>query len=347
MPMVSRFARVRLIIFVFVLSIGIVILFRYYLVFRANNVAVEKEILIYIPTGASYSNVLSIFRGNKVLKDISDFDRVSRHYGYEMAVKPGCYAIKPGMSNSAIVKMLKYGHQKPVRVTFTSMRTWQQLAQRIASQLEADSASLLNHFYSDTVARNRGFTPETFMAMFIPNTYEFYWNTDALGFINRMYREYNRFWNDARLQKASAIGLSPVDVSILASIVEEETNIKSEMPIIAGVYLNRLHKGIPLQADPTVKFAVGDFSLKRILTRHLSVDSPYNTYRYRGLPPGPIRIPSVFTIDAVLSAQKHSYLYFCASPDFSGRHLFARTLTEHNRNAAEYRRALNKQRIYR
>ncbi|MEW5844823.1 MAG: endolytic transglycosylase MltG [Bacteroidota bacterium] len=343
----KQYFKFALVISLIGLLIGCLFLLRYYKVFRAGNVAVSSETLIYIPTGSSYNDVISILEKSKTIKSIERFKRVASYYDYPTSIKPGCYALRPGMSNSSIVKMLKYGHQKPVKVTFTGMRTWQQLAQRIGAQIEADSLSLLLHFMADTVALNRGFTPATFMAMFIPNTYEFYWNTHALGFINRMQKEYNRFWNDNRMQKASALGLTPVEVSTLASIVEEETNVKSEMPIIAGVYINRLRKGIPLQADPTVKFAVGDFSIRRVLTRHLAVDSPYNTYRYKGLPPGPIRIPSAFVIDAVLNAQKHNYLYFCASPDFSGRHLFAKTLAEHNRNAAEYRRALNKEKIYR
>ncbi|HDP76287.1 MAG TPA: endolytic transglycosylase MltG [Bacteroidales bacterium] len=343
----KKFVKFGLAIALVGLLIGVLLLLRAYFTFRATNVVVSKEVLIFIPTGSSYNDVLNILEKNRVLKSLDRFERVARYFDYDNSVKPGCYAFKPGMSNSAMVKMLKYGHQKPVRVTFTSMRTWQQFARRIASQIEADSATLINLFTSDTVAFNRGFTPAAFMAMFIPNTYEFYWNTPALGFINRMQKEYNRFWSDYRMQQATAIGLSPVEVSTLASIVEEETNIKSEMPIIAGVYINRLHKGIPLQADPTIKFAVGNFSIRRVLTRHLAVDSPYNTYKYRGLPPGPIRIPSAFVIDAVLNAQKHSYLYFCASPDFSGRHLFAKTLVEHNRNAAEYRKALNREKIYR
>lgn len=343
----KKFVKFGLVIALVGLAIGVLLLLRLYFTFRAPNVAVSKETLIYIPTGSNYNDVLNILVSNEVLNSIDRFKRVAQYYDYDKSVKPGCYAFKPSMSNSSMVKMLKYGHQKPVKVTFTGMRTWQQLAQRISSQIEADSVSLINLFTSDSVAFNRGFTPSTFMAMFIPNTYEFYWNTHALGFINRMYKEYNRFWNESRIHKADGIGLSLVEVAILASIVEEETNVKSEMPIIAGVYLNRLRKGIPLQADPTVKFAIGDFTIRRVLTRHLAVDSPFNTYKHRGLPPGPIRIPSVIAIDAVLNAQKHSYLYFCASPDFSGRHIFAQTLAEHNRNAAEYRKALNMERIYR
>ncbi len=339
--------RVGVILSIIGLIVSIAVLGRYYITFRSDNTNVNRETLIFIPTSSDYNDVLTILKGSGVLKNIKRFERVARYYNYPEAVKPGCYAIKPGMGNMQIVKMLKLGYQKPVRVTFTGLRTWQQLAQRIAAQLEADSLSLISTFLADSVAFNRGFNPSTFMAMFIPNTYEFYWNTDALGFTNRMQKEFHRFWNENRKQKSEAIGLTPVEVSTLASIVEEETNIKSEMPIIAGVYLNRLRKGIPLQADPTVKFAVGDFTLRRILTRHLQVDSPYNTYKQRGLPPGPIRIPSVVAIDAVLNAHKHSYLFFCAAPDFSGRHLFAQTLAEHNRNAEAYRRALNKEKIFR
>lgn len=329
------------------LIVGIAVLGWYYVLFRSDNTNINQETLIFIPTSSNYNDVLGILKSSGVLKNINRFERVARYYKYSEAVKPGCYAIRPGMDNMQIVKMLKFGHQKPVRVTFAGIRTWQQLAQRIATQLEVDSLSLIRTFLADSVAFNRGFTPSTFMAMFIPNTYEFYWNTDALGFINRMQKEFHRFWNENRKQKAEAIGLTPVEVSTLASIVEEETNIQSEMPTIAGVYLNRLRKGIPLQADPTVKYAVGDFTIRRVLFRHLQVDSPYNTYKRKGLPPGPIRFPSVVAIDAVLNAQKHNYLYFCAASDFSGRHLFAQTLAEHNRNAEAYRRALNKKKIYR
>jgi len=324
-----------------------VLVIRYLVVFRTNNTINEKEVLVYIPSGAEYKDVLDTLKSSKAIKSIERFDKVAKHFSYPDAVKPGCYAIKPGMNNVQLVRMLRFGHQKPVRVIFTSLRTFNDLAGRISRQIEADSVSLLRCFTSDSVAYNRGFTPENFMAMFIPNTYEFYWNTSALGFVKRMFKEYNRFWNDKRKQKAERIGLTPIEVSILASIVEEETNVKSEMPTVAGVYLNRLRKRIPLQADPTIKFAIGDFSIRRVLNRHLEVDSPYNTYKNRGLPPGPIRIPSITAIDAVLNAKKHSYLYFCASPDFSGRHVFSKTLSEHNRNANAYRRALNKERIYR
>ncbi len=343
----KRLLRIVLLLGIIGFSIGMGVLYKYYRTFIGANTLIIKEARIYIPTFSNFEDVKKVLMSSKVLRDFKSFERVADYYGYTKAIKPGSYVIKPGMSNRAIVAMLKAGHQKPVRVTFTGMRSWHQLAGRISNQIEADSVTLLNFFLSDTVAANRGFSQQTFMVMFIPNTYEFYWNTNAIGFINRMQKEYRRFWNEQRAMKARNLSLTWVEVSILASIVEEETNVTDEMPIIAGVYLNRLSKGMPLQADPTVKFAVGYFSLRRILTRHLMVDSPYNTYKYRGLPPGPIRIPSTRAIDAVLNSQKHSYLYFCASSDFSGRHVFAKTLSEHNRNAEAYRRALNKEKIYR
>jgi UPF0755 protein len=243
--------------------------------------------------------------------------------------------------------MLKLGLQKPLKLTFNNIRTPQQLAGRISQQIEADSLSILALLTSDHVASSYGFDKTTIIAMCVPNTYEFYWNTNAKGFLDKMQKEYERFWNDERKSKAFKLGLTKVEISTLASIVEEETRFNIEKPKVAGVYINRLNKGIPLQADPTVKFAVGDFALRRILTKHLEIDSPYNTYKFRGLPPGPIRCPSISSIDAVLNAEKHSYLYFCAKADFSGYHDFAKTLTEHNRNAEAYRRALNKERIYR
>ena len=212
-------------------------------------------------------------------------------------------------------------------------------------QLMLDKEELLSLLNDSAYCDSLGFTLETVMAMFIPNTYEVYWNIPAEKLMQRMKREYKSFWTDARLEKAKAINLTPVEVSVLASIVEEETAATDEYPIVAGLYLNRLHRGIPLQADPTVKFAVGDFTLQRILFEHLEIDSPYNTYKYPGLPPGPLRIPTIKGMDSVLNYMKHNYLYMCAKEDFSGRHNFAATLTEHNRNANRYRAELNRRKI--
>jgi UPF0755 protein len=215
------------------------------------------------------------------------------------------------------------------------------LAGRIGDQIEADSSSIVAYLTDVTNLSHLGFNAKTIPALFLPNTYEFYWNTDAEKFVEKMKGEYDKYWNEERRNKARAIGLSPVQVSILASIVDKETNKTDEMPRIAGVYLNRLRSGWLLQADPTLVFAVGDFEMKRVLNIHKEVESPYNTYKYTGLPPGPICIPSLQSINAVLNAEKHKYYYFCAKEDFSGYHNFAKTLTEHNRNAARYQRALN------
>ena len=216
------------------------------------------------------------------------------------------------------------------------------LAERLERQLMLSGDDLLRLLDDSAYCASLGFTPETILTLFIPNTYEVYWNLSAEKLMQRMKREYDAFWTPARLSKAKAVGLTPIEVAVLASIVEEETAAADEYPVVAGLYINRLRRGIPLQADPTVKFAVGDFTLRRILFEHLKVDSPYNTYKHTGLPPGPLRVPSTRSIDAVLNYMKHNYLYMCAKEDFSGRHNFARTLAEHNRNARRYQAELNR-----
>lgn len=219
------------------------------------------------------------------------------------------------------------------------------LAGKIGKQIEADSASIAKLLHDKDYVGKLGFNERTLPAMFLPDTYEFYWNTDAESFISRMLQEYNKFWNEDRKKAAKDKGLSPVEVSILASIVDKETNKTDEMPRIAGVYINRLHSNWLLQADPTLIFAIGDFSIKRVLNVHKEIESPYNTYKYIGLPPGPICIPSVAAVKAVLNAENHNYFYFCAKEDFSGYHNFAKTLTEHNHNAVKYQNALNQRGI--
>jgi UPF0755 protein len=260
-------------------------------------------------------------------------------------MKTGRYAVTPGMNNIDLIKTLRRGTQEPVRITFNSVRTVEDLAERLSAQLMTDSEDLMALLGDPDYCATMGFTPQTIAAMFIPNTYEIYWNISAENLLRRMKREYDAFWTDARVLRAQRIGLSPLQISVLASIVEEESAATDEYPVIAGLYINRLHRGIPLQADPTVKFALGDVSLQRILNEHLTVDSPYNTYLHTGLPPGPLRIPSITGLDAVLNYSKHNFLYMCAREDFSGRHNFAATLAEHNRNAERYRSALNRKGI--
>lgn len=327
--------------------IGSVFAFNYYRLNYVPNTKNSKEIVIYIPTGSTFQNVIDSLCKHDILKNQKSFTTVASRPGYKNNIKAGRYLIKPNTGNRRLISMLKMGLQKPLKLTFNNIRTPEQLAGRIAQQIEADSLSILALLTSDRITTDYGFDKATIIAMCIPNTYEFYWNTNAKGFLDRMQKEYERFWNNERQSKAFKLGLTKVQISTLASIVEEETRFNIEKSRVSGVYINRLNKGIPLQADPTVKFAVGDFGLRRILTKHLEINSPYNTYKYRGLPPGPIRCPSINSIDAVLNTEKHSYLYFCAKADFSGYHEFAKTLTEHNRNAEAYRRALNKERIYR
>ena len=310
--------------------------------------AVEREGYVYVPTGTSYQALLdSLGADGGRVRNVARFDRWARFEGVKKGVRPGRYHLTPRMGYRTVARMFRLGLQTPVKVTFNHIRTMEQLAGVVARQLEPDSAAMLAVLTADTAASACGFTRQTFPAMFIPNTYEFYWTTSPAGFIRRMQREYEKFWNVARLEKLSNIGLTQIEAITLASIVYEETKMSDEMPVVAGVYVNRLRIGMPLQADPTVKYAVGDFTLRRVLNRHLEVDSPYNTYMYAGLPPGPITMPSIRAIDAVLDYRPHKYLFFCAKPDFSGYHAFAVTLAEHNRNRDAYLRALNGLRIYR
>lgn len=336
-------------IFLTLLSLVVVYGYRVYSILYSPNVVVieQQRVFIQIPTGSSYNDVLEIIESSGCIDDFSAFKVASSRLGYPQSIKPGRYELKNRMSNKQLIATLRAGLQSPVRLTFTSFRTPAQLAQRVSRQIEADSVEIVAAFSTDSIASLYGFSAQTFIAMFVPNTYEFFWNTSSNGFFDRIKREYNVFWNEQRRKRAEEIGLSMVEVSILASIVQEETLKHDELKRVAGVYMNRLHRRMPLQADPTVKFALGDFGIRRILTRHLQVDSPYNTYKHRGLPPGPINAPSIASIDAVLNFERHQYLYFCARPDYSGYHAFAKTLTEHNRNAREYQSFLNRERIFR
>ena len=273
---------------------------------------------------------------------MAGFAPLMKHYKYDQRVKAGNYAIRPGDSMRDICLRLLSGNQTPVKLVIPSVRTLDRLAGTVGKQLMADSASVMALLADKHFLDSLGYTSATAPCMFIPNTYEVYWTMTPEQFVARMLKESKRFWNDTRLAKAKAQGLTPNEVITLASIVDEETAKDDEKPLVAGLYLNRLKRGMLLQADPTVKFALGDFELRRILYAHLQADSPYNTYKYPGLPPGPIRIPSMSAIESVLSPAKHSYIYMCAKEDFSGYHNFATTLTQHNANARRYQQALNK-----
>lgn len=311
------------------------------------NLKGEKTELLYIPTDATFDDVKQLLRMKDWLSDDVTFTLIAQWMNYIGNVKPGCYELSDGMTARDLVGKLRSGNQKPFNVTFNNIRQLSQLAGKVSAVLECDSAEYLRAMTDENLIAEFGFTRETFPAMFIPNTYQFMWNTDGEQWVRRMHSEYDKFWTKERQHKADSLGLTRMEVSTLASIIEEETNKRDEYPIIAGLYLNRLRIGMPLQACPTIKYALGDFTLRRILTKHLQVESPYNTYQNTGLPPGPIRIPSIVVIDAVLNATAHKYLYMCARPDGSGRHNFASTGAEHARNARIYQQELNKKKIYR
>ena len=340
-PKIGKFIIIFFSIALLVVGVRAYQLYNY--IFKAN---VKTEQAIIIPENATYSQVVDSLEANDVLINYKAFRWVSKKKNYPDAIKPGRYLFRKGMNTNQIVNNLRGGIQEPVDVTFNYVRFKEDLAGKVSQYIQADSMEILGLFENDSLISAWDFTPETFKAMFIPNTYEFYWTTSAMEFAERMKVEYERFWDTTRKQKAEKIGFTPVDVTTLASIVQAETAKSEELPRVAGLYINRLQRGIPLQADPTVKFAVGDFTLKRILNKHLEIDSPYNTYKHAGLPPGPINFPEISAIDAVLNYEDHNYLYMVAKPDFSGYHNFSTTLAEHNRNAARYRAALNERQIW-
>jgi len=344
--LIKKYKKWILIAGVSILAILILVGWVFYNRMFRSNVDLAKDKYLYIKTGSDFNAVVDSIKKNSLVIDLETFINTANSFGYTKKVKPGCYKIKDGMSNRTLVRMLYTSTQTPVKVTFNNIRTPEQLAEKISKQLEIDSLTFIRYFKKEGTSDSYGFIEKTLISMFIPNTYQFYWNTDSEEFFNRMKKEYDKFWNKSRGDKLKGAGLTRVEATTLASIVEEETNKIDEKSRIAGVYINRLRKNMPLQADPTIKFALNDFTIKRIWTKHLEVKSPYNTYKNIGLPPGPICCPSISSIDAVLNYENHSYLYFCAKDDFSGYHVFAKTLAEHNRNAEAYQRALNKERIY-
>jgi UPF0755 protein len=340
--------RITLLLLLFLLVVaGAVIGFILYgYLFKPNVITGNRSFTyLYIPTGSGFREVSDILIRNKFLKNRSAFFWVARRKHYENKVRPGRFRIRDGMSNNELVNLLRSGKQEPVKVIFQNIRSREDLAGKISRQIEADSLSLLKLLRDEHYLKQFGVNPLSSFVLFIPNTYEFYWNTTAEGFINRMAREKTKFWNTIRNEKCLSSGFSITEAVTLASIIEKETNKDPEKPIIAGVYINRLRKGWPLQADPTIIYAWNDYTIKRVLISHLKINSPYNTYIHNGIPPGPICIPSVSSIDAVLNFQHHGYFYFCAKDDLSGYHVFATTLAEHNRNAKKYQAAIKKQDI--
>ena len=317
-----------------------------YMILYQPNFSVQETKYIYIyEDEKDFDSLCKVLQDSTSCHRIGFFKILAEYRKYPENMKSGRYAIDPEMNNRDLLNRLRLGQQAPVRITFTSVRLIDELTSRLTGQLMIGEEKLRTLIKDEKSCRSFGFDTITIKTMFIPNTYEVYWNLSAEKLMERLKREYDIFWNESRRNKAEELRLSPVEVAILASIVEEETAVPDEFPVVAGLYINRLYKGWNLEADPTVKFAVGDFSLQRILYAHLEVESPYNTYLHEGLPPGPIRIPSIQCIDAVLNYTKHNYMFMCAKEDFSGRHNFAVTLREHTRNAARYQAELNRRGI--
>ena len=328
------------------------ILLEKYQAVYSPNVRSDVEIVeLFIPSEADFELVMELMRKDSVLLDVESFVWVAGLKHYPDLVKPGHYVIDPGISNNELVNLLRSGGQMPVKVMFKDIDNLRQLAGVIGDQLEADSLSLLNTFYDEALIQQLGFNNATIMANFLPNTYEYYWNTDAVSFVERMNREYKAWWTSARLEKAKRIELTPTEVITLASIVEKEVIYPSEYPIVAGLYLNRLRKGWLLGSDPTIIFALQerhpDTVINRVLRKDLTIDSPYNTYENYGLPPGPICIPSLKAIDGVLNYQQHNYMYMVASVERPNYHEFSETLAQHNYYARLYHNWLNEQRVMR
>jgi UPF0755 protein len=345
---IGKAARISMLLVFLGLVIMVVVVYNLYSRVFVSNVTLDSEqIVFYIPTGTGFEEVLENLEEQGIIDDRKSFKWVARKKAYDLNVKPGRYKIRNGLSNNDLVNMLRSGNQDPVMVVFNNVRSLGQMAGRVSTYLEGDSVAFASYLTDKELPEEFGFVPETFSSMFIPNTYEFFWTTTPEEFTERMHKEYENFWEGKRDRQAKELEMTRAEVVTLASIVDEETLYDEENTTVAGVYINRLKQGIPLQADPTLKFALGDFSLKRILNEDKLIDSPYNTYKYRGLPPGPISIPSVSAIDGVLNYENHKYLFFCAKSDFSGYHAFASTLAQHNQNAREYQQALNKNRIYR
>ena len=315
----------------------------FYQIFFAKNILLDKPAQkVLVTDGMSLQGLARQLSDDKVIEDVVSFAFVGRILGYDKHIKPGYYVLSSNASNLRTIKLLRSGKQVPIRFSFHGFRQLDKIAPLISSKLQLDEQVLLKALCSDSVAMSYGFNRHTFALMFIPNTYEFYWTTRTTAFLDRMKWEYDRFWNTKRKKQAAQLNLSPIEVGILAAIVQAETNKEDEKSRIAGVYLNRLRARMPLCADPTLIFAWKAFSTKRVLNRHKTIRSPYNTYRNRGLPPGPINLPELSSLEAVLATESHRYFYFCAKPNFSGYHVFSKNARAHQYHARRYQRSLRK-----
>lgn len=335
---------IKLILFLICSVLLISFAFYGYQITYTPNILVGKDARpLIIPKGATFKDVQAILHKGNYTQDLISFSFLAKLMDYDKQVKPGRYVLEPNLTNIQAIRILRAGIQEPVDITFNNVRLVKDLSEKITRNLNMKREEFEAALIRFAMNNPYGFNKDNVLCMFIPNTYEVYFNVSPEELINRMHQEYEKFWNEERRRKAVAAGLSPIEVSILASIVQAESVKRDEAPIIAGLYINRLNKGIPLQADPTLVFAVGDFTLKRVLNEHKEIDSPYNTYRYRGLPPGPVNMPEIFALEAVLNYTKSNYLYMCAKEDFSGRHNFTHSYQQHMNNAIRYQRALTRE----
>ncbi len=343
----SKFSKFILFFLLILIIAAVIIAYQLYKVILKPNTWVKNEqsTSIFIPTGSSIEDVKTCLYEKGIVINRISFEWLAKKKNLKNNIHPGRYLITNGMSNDELINLLRAGEQIPIKLIFNNIRTKESLAQKIAMQIESDSTEIIKLLRDSAYISIFGFDQETILIMFLPNTYEVYWNITPKDLMDRMYIEYNKFWNADRRHKAEEIGLDPEEVSVLASIVEKETAKNDEKAKIAGVYMNRMKYGWRLQADPTIIYAWGDFGIRRVLNIHKQVDSPYNTYIYFGLPPGPICIPSIASINAVLNREDHNYMFFCAKDDFSGYHVFATTHAQHNINAIRYRRALDARNI--
>jgi UPF0755 protein len=338
----AEVSKVKLAVYLVSSVLLITFVFYGYQIVYTPNILVDRDDQTFIvKNGYSFRQVQDDLSKGKFVNDFVSFSFLARLMNYDMEIKPGRYMLRRNMTNIEAIRVLRAGIQEPVNITFTHVRLLRELGEKITKNTGVSPEDFYTALEEFVVTNKEGFTKETILCMFLPNTYEVYFNVSPAALVERMHAEYKKFWNAERLEKATMIGLTPVEVSILASIVQAETVKQDEAPIIAGLYINRLKKDMALQADPTLVFAVGDFTLKRVLNEHKEVDSPYNTYEHTGLPPGPINMPRIAIIDAVLDYTDHKYIYMCAKEDFSGNHNFAVTLTEHSRNARKYQTALS------
>ncbi|MFA6758198.1 MAG: endolytic transglycosylase MltG [Bacteroidales bacterium] len=328
-------------LFTFILVSIVMGLFCWFVIIKANSS--KSETIVYIHENTSLDTLLSTLKTNSAIQNSYSFKVASQIWKLEGKIKPGRYKIEPNKNNKQLVRQFVLGLQEPHNLVLAgNIRTPEKLSSIISEKISSDSLDVYKALTDSALIDSLGFNRYSFPAMFILNTYQIYWTTKPKDLIIRLNKEYHNFWNQERKAKAQALNLTPIQVTTLASIVAQESNLKSEHKKIAGVYINRLKRGMPLQADPTIKFALNDPSIKRILYKHLKIESPYNTYKKAGLPPGPIVLTNEFVIDAVLNYQRHSYLYFCADSSLDGSHNFAITLAQHNRNARAYQAAISK-----